>query len=112
MSSGGELDAQFRDTALRLSLILEGEPVTYYSVGVPGTAPTSSAVTAVRGPTSDIFEPDSDEATGWFVAAAEVADPQEGDYLIDDGGERWNVERTSPQTGGGFYLTCVKVKVN
>lgn len=112
MSSGGELDAQFRDTVLRLSHDLEGEAVTYYSVGDPGTSVASSSITATRGPTSDIFEPDSDEATGWFVAAAEVANPQEGDYLVDDGGERWNVERTSPQTGGGFYLSTVKHKVN
>ena len=112
MSSGGSLDAQFRDTVLNLSHDLEGESVTYYSVGDPGSTIAGVAITATRGPTSDIFEPDSDEATGWFVAAAEVANPLEGDYLTDDGGDRWNVERTSPKTGGGFYLSCVKVKVN
>lgn len=112
MSSGGQLDAQFRDTVLNLSHTLEGEAVTYYAVGDPGTAVVSTAITATRGPTSDIFEPDTDEATGWFIAAADIASPQEGDYLIDDGGDRWNVERTSPQTGGGFYLSTTKVKVN
>lgn len=112
MSSGGFLDAQFRDTTLNLSHDLEGEAVTYYSIGDPGSTITGAAITATRGPTSDIFEADADEATGWFVSAVEVPAPLEGDYLTDDGGDRWNVERTSPQTGGGFYLSCSKVKVN
>lgn len=107
MSSGGTLDAQFRDTTLVLGNSLLGEAVTYTAVGAPGDAAVDTAITAMRIPTPDVLENDTDEMCKWVVRAADIAAPRAGDRVTDDGGEVWTVVRSQPQLGGHFTLTTI-----
>lgn len=108
MSSGGTLDAQFRDTGRVISFDLFGESVTHRTPKVPGTAAVSTAITAVRIRTPDTVERDVEERTKWVVTAADLAsDPTEGDTITDDAGVEWGVIRVTPQEGGVFELTTI-----
>lgn len=107
MSSGGPLEDQFRDSAFVLANTLLGESVTYTGIGGPGDASVSTAITAIRIPTPDILESDTDELTKWVVAAADIAAPRAGDRITDDGGEVWTSVRVTPQLAGHFTLTCI-----
>ena len=111
MSSGGTLDTQFADALVGttgsegIAFDLLGESVTYLASNDPGTAPTSTSITAVRAPISDLFEGDTDEQTTWVVSADDLAsEPVAGDTITDDGGVVWGVVRASPQEGGVFSL--------
>jgi hypothetical protein len=107
MSSGGALDAQYRDSALLLGFTLHAETVTYTAVGGPGVAPVGSAISAVRVATPDVLEGDTEEKTKWVVRAADVAAPKLRDRITDDGGFVWCVIRITPQLGGQFELTTL-----
>ena len=111
MSSGGNLDAQFRDTSRVLSFSHFGESVTHTTPKTPGVTAVATVITAVRVFTSDMLEKDTDEMTKWVVAAADLAvDPAEGDTITDDGSVEWGVIRVTPQEGGIFQLTCIHSK--
>lgn len=113
MSGGGLLDDQFRDALVGssgdygLAWTILGETITYEVEGAPGTADSSSSITAVRQPTRDTIERDEDEQTIWIVSAADVSAPKEGDKITDDAGQEWWVIRVSPQVGGSFELFAV-----
>lgn len=118
MSGGGLLDDQFADALVGssggygLAFTLLGEAVTYTEQKTPGTDPVATAITAVRVPTPDLFEPETSEQTGWVFSASDISDPQEGDTITDDGGDVWAVVRTAPQNGGVFVVTGQKAKLN
>jgi len=114
MSSGGSLDAQFRDVLIgttaspALAFDLLGETVTHRTPKTPGVTAVSTAITAVRVATPDVVEADFSERTKWIVAAADLAaDPTEGDTITDDASVEWAVIRVTPQEGGIFELTAV-----
>lgn len=117
MSSGGRLDAQFRDAMIgttaspSLAFVLCGETVTHTARKTPGVTPVATVITAVRIPTSDMLEAEYQEMTKWVVAAADLAsDPVEGDTITDDAAVQWGVTRVTPQEGGIFQLTCMHSK--
>ena len=117
MSSGGNLDAQFRDTLIGttaapgLGFSLMGETVTHTASKTPGVAAVATVVTAVRVPTSDVTEKDTEEQTKWVVSAADfAADPRNGDTITDDAGIIWGVVRVTPQVGGQFELTTISAQ--
>ena len=108
MSSGGTLDAQFRDTGRVLAMSHFGESVTHRTPKTPGVAAVSTAITAIRIRTSDVAERDTDERCLWVVTAADLAaDPTEGDTITDDASVEWGVVRVTPQEGGIFELTTI-----
>jgi hypothetical protein len=108
MSSGGPLDAMFRDAGRVLAFAGFGESVTHRTKKAPGVTPVSTAITAVRVRTPDTVEKDFNERTKWVVAAADLAeDPRSGDTITDDASVVWGVIRVTPQEGGVFELTCI-----
>jgi len=117
MSSGGLLDDQFRDTQIGttaspgLGFTLLGESVTHRTALTPGVTPVSTAITAIRIPTPDVVESDTDEQTKWLVSAADLSsDPEDGDTITDDATIEWGVVRVTPQEGGVFVLTCIHTR--
>jgi len=111
MSSGGNLDAQFRDTSRVLSFAHFGESVTHTTPKTPGVTAVATVITAVRVATPDSSEAEFNEQTKWVIAAADLAStPTEGDTITDDASVIWGVVRVSPQEGGIFQLTCIHSK--